>query len=73
MNIMKVETKFNVDDKVWLIDNNRVVNATIASVWAFKNIHTNKKVEIRYSMFNVDKDRYESEVFATKEELLASL
>lgn len=79
---MKIETKFNVNDPVWVIHKNKAENTKIESI----KVDTYKlgDVKIQYCV-NVDPLRnesgyhfipalyYENEMFTSKEELINSL
>lgn len=71
---MKIETKFNIDDEVFFLSNNKLYKNKILSI----NIYVKcEKTHIEYWM-ELSKEitrQYvkEEEVFATKEDLLKSL
>lgn len=74
---MKIETKYDINQKVWFIDNNAVTNLSISEI----NITIkSKKPSIRYTIvrpignngiIEIKKDEFQ--IFATKEELIDSL
>lgn len=65
---MKIETKYNIGDEVWLIYRNKIYNAYVEDVIPFKDITT-------YMLRSfAGKKRYpEYDLYPTKEELLKSL
>lgn len=67
---MKIETKYNIDDNVWILYNNRCLCCKVLTI----KIDVNPKLYIQY-IFALDKEVWLSEefVFATKEELIKSL
>lgn len=73
---MKIETKYDVGDEVWLMANNMAVCRKIGSIYFTADNECN---ELTYSLEHSDKDDVtwwdyeESELFPTKEELLKSL
>lgn len=72
---MKIETKYNVGDKVWLITHNTICNLTITSIM-FTSYHTFNSIKYGFGgtektgMFDLVEEKF---VFPTKEELIASL
>lgn len=68
---MIIETKFNINDEVWLIDSNIVTKRNVTEIEI--NIDNSNLTFIRYKL-NFCENRYlEKELFKTKEELIASL
>lgn len=72
---MKIETKYNVGDKVWLITHNTICNLTIKSIMVTSYPTFNS---IKYGFGTTEKTRMfdfveEKFVYPTKEELLKSL
>lgn len=73
---MTIETKYNVDDYVFVLDDNKIMNRRIivVDIWANKD-----KVRIDYKMATYDNHKNCKEVypedscFKTKEALLQSL
>ena len=74
---MKIETRFNVDDNVYFMHENRVATGQIAVVQVYAHKPYNDKVVTgtKYYLKNSGKsDGYmEDALFASKEELLNSL
>lgn len=73
--IMKVETKFNIHDAVWVISDNQVKEGYISEI-TFKCKSVVGENEIVYSVAigpSASCTRTEGHVFASKEELLKSL
>lgn len=62
---MKIETKYNIGDEVWVITMSKPYCTTITSIHIDKN---GLKYNLKYLLA-----REENEIFATKEELLKSL
>lgn len=67
---MTINTKFNIGDKVWLIDRGHAVQKTITAVRI--GIHEDGTY-IRYVFTSRDDSQVEEKVFATKQELIESL
>ena len=67
---MVVESKFNIGDDVWFIRGNQATCCDVTGVGIF--VEGNKEPKITYTV-HYDHDYDESQVFATKEELLKSL
>ena len=61
---MEANTKYNIKDTVWLVNENKVVKMTVTG----PDSH-----EVKYSLNYSLGDIPESRVFKTKEELLESL
>ena len=74
---MKIETRFNVDDNVYFMHENRVATAQVATVQVYTHKpHGDRVVTgIKYYLKHLGKsDGYmEDALFASKEELLKSL
>lgn len=74
---MKIETKYSINDKAWIIHKNKVQCATICSV--ILDINENKQILEKYSFKEIKLDSnknfhpYFEKLFKTKEELIASL
>lgn len=68
---MEVNTKFEIGDIVWFIDNNRAIYLEVTGITI--SLDFNADVEIVYSLHFEDKKLEESKLFKTKEELLKSL
>lgn len=69
---MKIETKFNIDQEVFFFEDNKVKSEKI---WVIE-IAIGNKTRITYSFFKANERhiiKEENEIFATKEELIASL
>lgn len=72
---MKVETRFNINDAVWVISNNQVKEGYICEI-TFKCKSLVGGNEIIYNVVvgpSLSCTRTEDKVFASKEELLKSL
>jgi hypothetical protein len=74
---MKIETKFSVNDKVWLLHNNKIINSEILSI---SILVTHKgKIEEKYALKEISNvytgitHPYFENIFTTKEELINSL
>ena len=71
---MTIETKYNIGDEVWCMNNNKVYMSFIQEVRVRKN---NKKTKIEYIVEKMQKIDFglkkEDELYPTKEELLKSL
>jgi hypothetical protein len=71
---MKIETKYNIGDEVWLIWEHKVQSAKIDSIW---NITVNPEISVIYQLNMKWHDApllfKENALFPTKEELLRSL
>lgn len=74
---MKIETRFNVDDNVYFMHENRVATGQVAvvQVYAHKPYNDEVVTGTKYYLKNSGKsDGYmEEELFASKQELLNSL
>ena len=74
---MKIETRFNVDDNVYFMHENRVATAQVATVQVFAHKSLGDRVAIgtKYYLKHLGKsDGYmEDALFASKQELLNSL
>ncbi len=72
---MTITTKFNVGDKVWLIENNSAIQKTINKVFTESGLkYTSKGYKLNFTLKEQGENVYpEEELFSTKEELLASL
>lgn len=69
---MEIKTKWNIGDNVYFIGKNKVTYAPVTNI---KYNHKNEGEKLSYSV-GLDlgiQDRYENELFFTKEELIASL
>lgn len=70
---MTIQTKFNLNDVVYFLVNNKVCSAPITSI----NIHISKfeKRRITYTVYHKDltASLHENSVFSTKDELIKSL
>lgn len=74
---MKIETKYDINQKVWFIDDNAVMDLNVSEI----NITIkSEKPSIRYtivrpignnSTIEIKKDEFQ--IFATKEELISNL
>lgn len=76
---MTIETKYNIGDMVWFIDNNMATQSKIRSiVIEVGGVGSTIKRHILYRMYVDDIIRrkplvHESNVFPTKEELIAKM
>ena len=74
---MKIETRFNVDDKVYFMHDNRVATGQVAAVQVYAHKpYSDKVVTVTkyYLKYSCKSDGYmEDALFASKEELLKSL
>ncbi len=76
---MKIETKFNVGDTVYTLEGFSIKEMPIYSLVI--RVYSPGKVEIKYTLESgknhddktIITERFENQVFATKEELLKSL
>lgn len=68
---MEVNTKFELGDTVWFVDNNKVVNLGITGITI--SVEYDQQIVIMYSLHYGDKKIEESKAYRTKEELLKSL
>ena len=76
---MKFETKFNINDHVWYIKNNKVTEVSISAIRIFY-VNTNQD-RIKYNAKNITNsvswldhiNLFEDTLFKSKEELLLSL
>ena len=76
---MKFETKFNINDHVWYIKNNKVTEVSISAIEIFY-VNTNQD-RIKYNAKNITNsvswldhiNLFEDTLFKSKEELLLSL
>ena len=70
---MVIITKFKYQDTVWFMNNNAVFNGRVIKVYTFSAFDDPTRIiyEINYSATFVELK--ESRLFATKEELIASL
>lgn len=70
---MKVETKYNANQTVFFMHENKIKSGEIAVI----DIHlvaNDNSINITYKIFNYQNDRFkECEIFSTKEELLVYL
>jgi len=68
---MTIETKFNVGDECWLMDENKPIKSKIVRIYIniFKDSHF-----VKYELWDKEDGLVDdSEIITTKEELLASL
>ncbi len=76
---MTIETKYNIGDMVWFMENNMVAHRAISVVYVEGGIVNGKtRLQILYKMnahkeIGCDALVRESDLFPTKEELLKSL
>ena len=78
---MEIKTKFDVGDKVWIMDSNKAIEAEIYEV-CFKQSQKigakgRKEINITYMLKNLHLydigTFHEGEIYASKEELINSL
>lgn len=67
---MKIETKFNLGDRVWILDSNQVKELPVTMIGL--RVVPGIPVPVFYE-FGGGKPFYENKVFASKQELLESL
>lgn len=71
---MKIETKFDVGQEVYFLELGKVVKHTVEELYYYHREDKDKTEYIFRSLDNGFKRiRYETEIFATKEELINSL
>ena len=73
---MTIETKYNIGDKVWFIDDNKVKSATIITIGVFVERDMNSQYvsnSVQYNLYDFPYPYIENQLFPTKEELLKSL
>ena len=75
---MEVNTKYNIDDRVWIVLNNKVEKQIVTGITVyhtFKEPHLGgeEKIDILYDLNWQTEEVPESRLFSTKEELLKSL
>ena len=70
---MKIETKYKLGDEVYYMDNNKIRKEEVTEICLHETFFKNKKV--LYRLQHEKNGRYyeDTELFFTKEELLASL
>ena len=68
---MEVNTKFEIGDVVWIIDNNKPMQLKITGINI--SINDNCVADIEYCLHHGDRKIPENKAFKTKEELIASL
>lgn len=72
---MKIEARFDVNDSVYVLSNNKVYNGRVKEI-SFKRTRLKEEDEITYVVSITPSEsctRDESHVFISKEELLESL
>lgn len=73
---MTIETKYNIGDKVWFIDDNKAKSATIITIGVFVERDMNSQYvsnSVQYGLYDFPYPYIENYLFPTKEELLKSL
>lgn len=74
---MTIETKFNIGDEVWFIEDRRVCRGQIESVTAKTSGHGNDyeyyDIVMRSDVFEARTSAEAHQIFKTKEELIESL
>ena len=68
---MEISTKYNLNDTVWVVSDNKVIQKLV-TMYKIKVDNTHN-VKVTYQLNHVDIDVDESKLFASKEELLKSL
>jgi hypothetical protein len=68
---MKAKTKYDIGDKVWLIDDNRAVMLDVTRV--IISVENLDNCDVKYSLHYGDAEIPEEYLFKSKEELLKSL
>lgn len=67
---MKVETKYNTNQTVYFMHENKIKSGEIAVI-NIKLVANDNSINITYKIFNYQNDTFaESKIFSTKEELL---
>ena len=67
---MKVETKYNANQTVFFMYENKIKSGEIAVI-NIKVVANDNSINITYKIFNYQNDTFaESKIFSTKEELL---
>lgn len=81
---MQIESKYNLNQRIFWLESNKVKSAIVKAI-QFPRVYTDKTLSERGSMYFVSKSAkssvinynggglYESQVFASKKELLKSL
>lgn len=67
---MEIKTKYNLNDKIWVMRDNEPTQIIIDSIEVFISKHFPR---IIYYINDFDEGYSEKQVFSTKEELLKSL
>lgn len=70
---MTIETKYNVGQRVFFMEQNKVISDTIISIRTLSAISTDTTVLYEFQPSNIKYTKWEWELFANKEELLKSL
>ena len=71
---MDIKTKYEIGQRVFYMDNNKVKEGTIDRIYIDAQYNANyNKVKISYRLFTTAKFYEDNELFPTKEELLKSL
>lgn len=80
INNMTIETKFSIGDEVWVMKDNKPHSFTIGCVDVKISVSPSgcnygwyKSQSVIYADLVCDEKQYESDLYASKEELLASL
>ena len=70
---MKVETKYNVNQTVYFMHENKIKSGEIAVI-NIEVVTNDNSISITYKIFNYQNDTFaESEIFSSKKELLEYL
>ncbi len=71
---MEIKTKYDIGQRVFYMDNNKVKEGTIDRIYIDAQYNAkDNKVKIYYRLFTTAKFYKDNELFPTKEELLKSL
>lgn len=71
---MSINTKFNLHDKVWTIDNNRIICFEVKCIQVIESCFSDSHVRsIVYSGEHTETVHKEEECFNTKDELIDSI
>lgn len=72
---MKVNTKYNLGDRLWFLENNMVRCGVVTNLYIILRTPDapEGEIEIRYIIGHDDDRRLESTLYSTKEDLLRSI
>lgn len=68
---MEISTKYNLNDTVWMVSDNKVIQKLVTMYKI--NVDNAHNVKVTYQLNHMDDNVDESKLFASKEELLKSL